>query len=103
MLIPQLLVLLHCLGNNLFQFRGNVRIESHWSYWLFCEDRFEYLTRGPCVKWKLAGRHFIENYPEGVEIRSRIELFSPRLFGRHVGDCTQCHARRSKFLDASRI
>lgn len=38
------------------------------------------------MEGELAGSHFIQDRPEGEEVRSGVEILGAGLFGRHVGD-----------------
>src|SRR5262245_65694269 len=70
--VPEISIFFECLIYDAFEFCGRLFIQTYRSHWLFCEDRFQYLSCVFSGEGELPRYHFIQNHAERKEIRAGI-------------------------------
>jgi len=78
-------ILFKTLGDNTFEFEGQLWIELAQRNRRAMEYGVEQQTTGEFDERALARSHFIENEAGGVKISASIEFPAQKLFGSHVG------------------
>ena len=88
-LVTQVAVFLQGFVDDVFKLGRQIWIQPNRRYGSTVEDRFEDERRRLTSEGENARHHFVQHYAEGKQVRARVEFFSLRLFGRHVGDRAQ--------------
>ncbi len=86
MLVTQFSIFLQGLGDDPFEFRRHVGIQSHRCYWSSVQDRVEDDTRTFPTEGQRPCRHFVQDGTKREQIRAGIQFLASDLFRRHEGD-----------------
>ena len=85
-LIAQLPVLLQCLGNDLVEFRRQLRIPAGYGFWRFVQYGGKGRADGLTFKWQMPRGHFVNHDSKGEQVGTRVQFLAMHLFWRHEGD-----------------
>src|SRR5712692_2574238 len=104
MLIAEFAVFLHRPVDDVFELGWQVMVQPHRCHRSPVHDPIEDDAGGVPAKGQGPGRHFVEHYAKGKQVRTGVQFFASHLLGRHVGHSTDgrpgagqmlcAHARR---------
>src|ERR1700722_7538506 len=89
-LIAEVPIFFQGARDRFFELTGNFRIELSGRGRSAVKDGVEYNSCGLTGEGMTARHHFLDDGAKRKHIRTSVDVFSARLFGRHVGDCSKC-------------
>src|SRR5208337_4763856 len=92
-LVAQITVFFQGAVDDAFKFLRQVGVQADGEYRRAAQNSVEDRRRGVASKRRNAGRHLVQDHPEGEEIATGIQLFTERLLGGHVSDGAEGAAR----------
>jgi hypothetical protein len=81
------------VSDDAFDRRRNRRVVSADRSGILLEDRTECLDVGIAAECPLAGKHLIQNGPEGKDVRAVVGGLGAHLLGRHIADRAENRSR----------
>src|SRR6266851_1976995 len=98
MLVANIAILFQGFIDDAFQFRWQVRIQTHGRRWSPIQNGFKDKTRGFTPEWQRSGAHLVQDCTERKQVCASIEFFSLDLLGRHVRHSAQRRTGTGKVL-----
>ena len=84
---------LQTLRDDPFEFGWDIGIQSDWRNGCPVQDGLEYQPCASPSEGQRAGRHLIQHSTKRKQVSAGIQFLGADLFGRHIGDGSDCCPR----------